>query len=185
MTAISGAGIGMAWQFPPLLSNNLKAKVEEMDRFKLNKDSKVLSFIPHRVASWWVTIDDLMWPQKTVKDKIKRRAEEFAKAEIDTAINFGFHVRFDFSNYFGRLIGYYNNVCEELHKYNIKFLDHYSCNDVERPRGESEIWKLNRNQRHHVLLYPDPIAAKIAQYEGHFFQDICEIDLRNGKRGYA
>jgi hypothetical protein len=118
-------------------------------------------------------------------DHIKRRAEAFAKAKIDTAINFGFHIRFDFSNYFGQLHGYYHHVCDELHKYDIKFIDHYSCNDVERPRGEEEIRKLNKGQRHHVLLYPDPIAAKFAQYEGHLFQDICEVDLRDGSRGYA
>ena len=146
---------------------------------------ETLGFIPNHVASWWCTLDDILWPQKSVIDNIKRRAEGFAKAKIDTAINFGFHIRFDFSNYFGQLHGYYQNVCEELHKYDIKFIDHYSCNNVERPRGEEEIKKLNRGQRHHVLLYPDPIAAKFAQYEGHFFQDICEVDLRDGSRGYA
>jgi hypothetical protein len=115
----------------------------------------------------------------------KLNAEAFAKANIDTAINFGFHIRFDFSNYFGQLHGYYANVCEELHKYDIKFMDHYSCNHVERPRGEEEFKKLHKGQRHHILLFHDPIAAEFAQYEGHLFRDICEVDLRDGSRGYA
>jgi hypothetical protein len=142
-------------------------------------------FIPVRAASWWCNIEDLLWSQKKITDKIKYRAEAFANARIDTAINFGFHIRFDFSNYFGQLHGYYANVCEELHKYNIKFMDHYSCNHVERPRGEEEFRKLHREQRHHILLFHDPVAAEYAQYEGHYFKDLCEVDFRDGSRGYA
>jgi hypothetical protein len=184
MAAISGIGIGVSGHISPLVADKTKTYIQGSNFFSLGQQ-QAESFIPNRVASWWCTLDDILWPQKSVIDHIRRRAEGFAAAKIDTAINFGFHIRFDFSNYFGRLHGYYANVCEELHKYNIRFLDHYSCNDVERPRGEAEIRKLNRNQRHHVLLYPDPVAAKFAQYEGHFFQDICEIDLRDGSRGYA
>ena len=109
-------------------------------------------------------------PQKKIVDKIKYRAEAFAKAKIDTAINYGWHVRFDFSNYFGQMMGYHANVCEELHKYGIKFMDHYSCNHVERPRGEAEFRKLHKGQRHHVLLFHDEMAAKHAQYERSFLQ---------------
>jgi len=145
----------------------------------------ILPFIPVRAASWWCTLEDILWPQKKITDKIKRRAEAFSKAGIDTAINFGFHIRFDFSNYFGQLHGYYANVCEELHKYDIKFLDHYSCNHVERPRGEDEFRKLHRGQRHHILLFHDPVAAQHAQYEGYLFNDLCEVDIRDGSRGYA
>jgi hypothetical protein len=144
-----------------------------------------LPFIPVRAASWWCDIEDLLWSQKKVVDKIKFRAEAFAKAKIDTAINFGFHIRFDFSNYFGQLHGYYANVCEELHKYDIRFLDHYSCNHVERPRGKAEVEKLHKMQRHHILLFHDPVSAGYAQYEGHFFKDLCEISLHDGSRGYA
>lgn len=143
------------------------------------------SFIPVRAASWWCDIEDILWPQKKIVDKIKRRAAAFAEAKIDTAINYGFHIRFDFSNYFGQLHGYYANVCDELHKQDIKFMDHYSCNHVERPRGAGEWRALARGQRHHTLLFHDPVAAEFAQYEGHFFKDLCEVDLRDGKRGYT
>jgi hypothetical protein len=144
-----------------------------------------LPFIPVRAGSWWCILEDILWPQKKITDRIKYRAEAFANAGIDTAINFGFHIRFDFSNYFGQLHGYYANVCDELHKYDIKFIDHYSCNHVERPRGEAEFKKLHRNQRHHILLFHDPIAAEHAQYEGYFFRDICQVSFLDGSRGYA
>jgi hypothetical protein len=142
-------------------------------------------FIPNRAASWWCTLEDLMWPEKQVVDRIKRRAEGFAEAGIDTAINFGFHLRFDFSDYFGSLHGYYAQVCEELHKYGIRFMDHYSCNFVTRPRGEAEFRKVHASHRHHILLHPDPVAAAHAQYAGHRFHDLCEIDVRDGSRGYS
>lgn len=183
MTAMSGIGLSLAKNISGFSYNIFKSRSQT--NVGKNVPPGSLAFIPNHVASWWSTLDDILWPQKSVIDSIKRRAEGFANAKIDTAINFGFHTRFDFSNYFGQLHGYYQNVCEELHKYDIKFIDHYSCNNVERPRGEQEIRKLNRGQRHHVLLYPDPIAAKFAQYEEHFFQDICEVDLRDGSRGYA
>lgn len=144
-----------------------------------------IPFVPRRVASWWNELEDLLWNQKVIRDKIKRRAEGFARAQIDTAVNYGFHIRFDFSNYFGQLHEYFNAVKDELHQYDIKFIEHYSCNHVERPRGKEEFNKLHRNQRHHILLFHDPIAAEHAQYEGHRFQEICEVDLFDGTRGYA
>jgi hypothetical protein len=144
-----------------------------------------MPFIPKRLASWWCTLEDLLWSQKKITDKIKRRAAAFAEANIDTAVSYGFHIRFDFANYFGQLHGYLADVANELHKYDIKFIEHYSCNHVERPRGEAEFKKLHRTQRHHTLLFHDPKAAAHAQYEGHLFHDICEVDLRDGSRGYA
>lgn len=142
-------------------------------------------FEPIRIASWWGTIDDLLWPQQHVIDRIKRRAEQFSKAGIDTAINFGFHMRFDFSNYFGSLHGYLAEVSQELQTYGIRFMDHYSCNLLVRPRGEQEFRKMHHAQRHHVLLHPDPIAAEHAQYAGYRFQDLCQVDVRDRSRGYS
>jgi hypothetical protein len=181
-SAVNAIGLGVVSNVPLIgqaaPKKDIKTQEDEIKTLKV-------SFVPVRAASWWVNIEDLMWPQKKIVDKIKYRAEAFAKAKIDTAINYGWHIRFDFSNYFGQMMGYHANVCEELHKYGIKFMDHYSCNHVERPRGDAEFRKLHKGNRHHVLLFHDPIAAAHAQYEGHFFNDICEVDIRDGSRGYA
>jgi len=181
-SAINALGIGVVSNVPLFGQTLLTPDTKIQNSKDLNKK---IPFVPVRAASWWVNIEDLQWSQKKIVDKIKRRAEAFAEAKIDTSVNFGFHIRFDFSNYFGQLHGYYANVCEELHQYGIKFMDHYSCNHVERPRGVAEFRKLHKGQRHHVLLFHDPIAAEHAQYEGHYFKDICEVDLRDGSRGYA
>lgn len=182
--SLTGMGLGLANSFPAVYADLPGDIITDANKINNFSDPSV-TFIPRRAASWWVTIEDLQWSQKKIVDKIKRRAEAFAEAKIDTAINYGWHIRFDFSNYFGQLHGFMAQSCEELHKYDIKFMDHYSCNHVERPRGTEEFKKLMRGQRHHVLLFHDPIAAEHAQYEGHFFKDICEVDIRDGSRGYA
>ena len=149
----------------------------------LDKDYE--EFRPYKMSCWWCSVEDLLWPQRKITDKIKRRAEGFAKANIDTVLNFGFHTRFDFSNYFGSLHGYLHDVCEELHKYGIKYMDHYSCNVIQRPKNKVELIKMHAAQRHCVLLHPDEKATEFAQYEGYMFRDLCEEDVRDGSRGYS
>lgn len=179
LTTVAGAGMGLAHSTAATFARGLNI----IPNIKNNSDAA--AFIPNRVASWWCELEDIMWPQVQVVDKIKRRAEAFAKAGIDTAINFGFHNRFDFCNYFKQLHGYYATVCDELHKNGVRFMDHYSCNDITRPRNEEDFKYVHKYERHAVLLFPDWEAAKYAQYEGYFFNDLCEVDLRDGSRGYA
>jgi hypothetical protein len=180
---LSGIGMGLAGKI------TVAAQPVEHNEIIINlpdaKPAPDVPFIPRRAASWWGSIDDLLWSEKAVIDKIKRRAEGFAKANIDTAVNFGFHARFDFSNYFGQLNNYFANVCDELHKHGIKFMDHYSCNHVIRPRGMDEFKKVHKHQRHCVLLFNDEASARQAQYEGYKFDDLCQVDIRDGKRGYT
>ena len=183
LTAMSGAGICFSNGFTKVLAAPVARPVG--GPVEGGALAGVKAFIPNRAASWWTTLDDILWPEKPVLDRIKKRADGFARAGIDTAINFGFHNRFDFSNYFGQLHGYYATVCEELHQRGIRFMDHFSCNHVARPRNEADFRKMHEFERHSVLLSPDPIAARHAQYEGHLYQDLCEVDLRDGSRGYA
>lgn len=182
LAATTGAGFGLSSPLKAMYSGGLFT----LSQLGTTKTTAPYSgFVPNRAASWWCDIQDIQWPQKAIRDKIKRRAENYAKAGIDTAINFGFHNRFDFAPYFKQLHGYYNEVCEQLHKYDIRFMDHYSCNHITRPRNEADFKFVNKYERLGVLLIPEPEAAKHAQYEGHRYQDLCEVDLRDGSRGYA
>lgn len=184
MTAVSGIALGVSGNIP-YLPDNIPAPDIKAGAAPGAGWLKADAFVPGSAASWWCSLEDILWPEKKITDKIKRRAEAFAKAGIDTAINFGFHIRFDYSNYFHQLHGYYRNVCETLHGYNIRFMDHYSCNHVNRPRTEQEFIKLHQRQRHEILLFHDQVAARHAQYEGILFDDICEVDLLDGSRGYT
>ncbi|MDY3286912.1 MAG: alpha-amylase family protein [Eubacteriales bacterium] len=147
-------------------------------------DRQYTYFRPKRAAAWITTIDDLLWPDINIIRKIERMAKGFADAGVDLAINYGFHTRFDFSDYFETLNGYYKNVCDELHKYGIRFMEHYSCNLVERPKP-GHLYELHNSERHHVLLHKDPIAAEFAQYAGHRFRDLVEKDVRDGSNAYC
>ncbi|HBK32237.1 MAG TPA: hypothetical protein DEF88_14740 [Porphyromonadaceae bacterium] len=184
---ISSVGLGIANTSiaSSMPEKGPQTKITLPDVSKMISTPPDIPFVPKRVASWWVTIEDLQWPQKSIRDKIKRRAEAFAEAKIDMAVNYGFHIRFNYANYFGHIHGYMANVCEELHKYGIKYMDHYSCNHIHRPKNQEEFRKLHKSHRHHVLLFHDPVAADYAQYEGHLFNDLCEVDIRDGSRGYA
>lgn len=54
----------------------------------------------NRIASWWISWNDLNWPTPDNMDKIKRRAEEMAKANVTAAMIFGAHFRWDFLPFF-------------------------------------------------------------------------------------
>lgn len=140
---------------------------------------------PRRAVSWWTTINELQWPNRSVRDDIRRRADALAEAGVDLAINFGCHMRFDFAMVFGSLHGYLGEVADELHRVGIRFFDHYSSNVITRPRGAAGRAHAHRSNRHQVLFYPDPIAAPHQQYAGHRYDDLRTIDLRDGGAAYA
>ena len=139
---------------------------------------------PLRVISWWSKINDLEWPAPAVRRKIQRRADQMAAANIDVAINFGFHYRFDFAPYFGALHGYLADVAAALHERHIQFMDHFSCNVIARPRTPEDVRGFHTHERHCVDLYPDALAAKEAGYAGFRFNDLRETLIASGEPTY-
>jgi len=139
---------------------------------------------PRRLISWWSRIEDMTWPDTRIRDKIQRRADACAKAGIDTVIHFGFHFRFDFLWYFGIVHGLLADIANALHERNIRFLDHYSCNLIARPRNIVEMIDYNTSQRHHIAIYPDRIAAETAEYAGYRLKDLREISVETGEPIY-
>ena len=86
----------------------------------------------HRIATWWFHWQDLQWPDSDNLEKIERRAEGFAKANVTAAMLFGAHFRWDFLPIFPLLHDYIATVAEKLHQYNIKLFDHHSVRLVHR-----------------------------------------------------
>ncbi len=139
---------------------------------------------PNRVISWWSTMGDLEWPARSVRDKIQRRADQMAAANIEVAIQFGFHYRFDFAWCFSTLHGYLADVATALHDRGIRYLDHFSCNLIARPRTPEDVLAYNTHERHCVNLYPDAVAAQEAGYSGYRFNDLRETLIGSGKPTY-
>ena len=140
---------------------------------------------PCRVISWWSTVDDLAWPARSVRDKIRRRADQMAAAEVNTAIQFGFHFRFDFAWCFGAVHGYLADVAAALHERNIRFLDHFSCNAIARPRTPAGHPGIPYARTALRQLVPDAIAAREAGYAGYRFNDLREISIVSGEPTYS
>ena len=92
-----------------------------------NKNSQ-----PKRLINWWLTWEDLNWPNIDISEKIKRRAEKAAEANVTTAVLFGAHFRWDYLPYFTILHDYLATVAEELGKYGIELIDHHSVNLIHR-----------------------------------------------------
>ena len=95
--------------------------------------------VPKRIASWWITWEDLNWPHQDAYDKIKRRAEGLAKAGATTAMIFGTHFRWDYMPYFILLHDYLATVAEELGKYGLELYDHHSVCLVHRYGTKEEM----------------------------------------------
>ena len=143
------------------------------------------TFRPRRLVSWWSRLPDLQWPDPRVRDAIRRHADRIAAAGVDTVVQFGFHCRFDFAPYFGLLHGYLNDVAESLHQRGIRFIEHYSCNVIARPRSAEDLKKYHTIHRHHVPIHPDPAAAETLRYAGFLLNDLREVDVETGGPTYS
>ena len=57
----------------------------------------------YRAVSWWLTFDDLAWPNSDLHDAIRRRADRCAASGVNCCIVFGAPFRWDFLPLWSRL----------------------------------------------------------------------------------
>ena len=133
------------------------------------------------MATWWMHWEDLRWPDLDNLDKIKSRAEGFAKANVTAAMFFGAHFRWDFLPIFPLLHDYIATVAEELHRYGIKLFDHHSVNLVHRYNTREEMRRVMHDSGPHLPFSPTFESAKSWQYHGKYLNDWRMIDVRNGQ----
>ena len=138
----------------------------------------------NRIATWWITWEDLNWPDPDTYDKIKARAEGLAKASVNTVMLFGTHFRWDWMPVFPLLHNYIKTVADELHKYGIKLFDHHSVNLVHRYSTQEEMIHVMRDSGPHLPFSPTWEAAATWQYKGKYLNDWRMIDVKNGKPLY-
>ena len=138
----------------------------------------------NRIATWWITWEDLNWPDPDTYDKIKARAEGLAKASVNTVMLFGTHFRWDWMPVFPLLHNYIKTVADELHKYGIKLFDHHSVNLVHRYSTQEEMLHVMKDSGPHLPFSPTWEAAATWQYKGKYLNDWRMIDVKNGKPLY-
>lgn len=137
-----------------------------------------------RMASWWISWEDLNWPDHDNLDKIKARAEGLAKADVTAAMIFGTHFRWDYLPYFTILHDYLATVAEELHKNGVKLFDHHSVNLVHRYRTREEMRHVILDSGPHLPFSPSWEAAATWEYKGKRLNDWRMIDVKTGQPMY-
>ena len=137
-----------------------------------------------RMASWWITWEDLNWPDHDNLDKIKARAEGLAKADVTAAMIFGTHFRWDYLPYFTILHDYLATVAEELHKNGVKLYDHHSVNLIHRYRTREEMRHVMLDSGPHLPFSPSWEAAATWEYKGKRLNDWRMIDVKTGQPMY-
>ena len=131
-----------------------------------------------RIVSWWIRWNDLNWPNGDNLDKIKRRAESMAKANVTTAMIFGTHFRWDYLPYFTLLHDYLATVAEELGKCGVELWDHHSVNLVHRYSTTEEMRHVMLHSGPHLPFSPSREAAACWEYKGKRLNDWRMIDVK-------
>jgi len=138
----------------------------------------------YRAVSWWLTWDDLTWPNPELRDKIRRRADKCAENGVNCALIFGAHFRWDFMPIWGRLHDELRFIADELHQRKILFFDHHSSGLTHRPRDREEALNIWRKNRHHIPFYPAIEEAATWQFNGSRLNDWRMLDVETGAPVY-
>lgn len=137
-----------------------------------------------RLINWWIAWEDLNWPNGDIHEKIKRRAEAAAKANVTTAVLFGAHFRWDYLPYFTLLHDHIATVAEELHKYGIELYDRHSVNLIHRYDTREQMRHVMLHSGPHLPFSPSREMAESWEYKGKRLNDWRMLDVRTGEPLY-
>ena len=137
-----------------------------------------------RLVNWWMSWEDLNWPNADGLDRIKRRAEQIAAANATTVILFGAHFRWDYLPYFTLLHDHIAGITEELHKVGVECYDRHSVNLIHRYDTREEMRHVMLHSGPHLPFSPSREAAASWEYRGKRLNDWRMIDVRDGKPLY-
>ncbi len=137
-----------------------------------------------RFISWWITWEDLNWPDDDTLDAIRKRADAVQASGATTVIIFGTHFRWDWLPYFTWLHDYIATVTEECHKRGIEVFDHHSINLVHRYHTRDEMIHVMRDSGPHLPFSPSFEAAADWTYKGKKLNDWRMIDVVTGEAAY-
>lgn len=138
----------------------------------------------YRAVSWWLTWEDLTWPNEELMNKIRRRADSCSASGVNCCIVFGAHFRWDFMPLWGRVHDLLRFIGDELRQRQIVLFDHHSSVLTHRPRNPEEALNIWRRNRHHVPFYPSNETAATWQFNGSRLNDWRMIDVETGQPVY-
>jgi hypothetical protein len=132
-----------------------------------------------RFASWWLTLEDLGWPDRRLTEKWERRAQTFRELGVNAAAMFGFHCRWDYTTICERVWGALREVANICHANGLKVVEHHSAILVHRVRNEQDRHQIRARNSHHVPYYPD--NWETAVYRGQPMADWRQISARDNR----
>ena len=134
----------------------------------------------YRMLSWWLRKNDLPFPQQAVKDKFRYRADRFAAENVNTAIIFGAHFRWDFRQVWSELHEMLRFIADELHDRGIQLYDHHSsvlnCYYNDDPNRFNATFS-----NHRQILMSPPESSPLPE---DFQDDWKMIDVTTGKPAF-
>lgn len=133
---------------------------------------------PKRIINWWLQWEDLNWPNADGLDRMKRRVEKAAEANVTTAITFGAHFRWDYLPYFTILHDHIASLAEEMHKYGMELYDRHSVNLIHRYDTVEEMRHVMLHSGPHLPFSPSREAADCWTYKGKKLNDWRMVDVR-------
>ena len=139
----------------------------------------------YRAVSWWLTWEDMTWPNDALMDKVRRRADHCAANAVNCCVIFGTHFRWDWMPLWGRVHDLFHFIGDELHQRQILLFDHHSSVLTHRPRNREEALNIWRRNRHHVPFYPSLETAATWQFNGSYLNDWRMIDVETGEPEYV
>lgn len=134
-----------------------------------------------RLAAWWLTWEDLNWPNVDNLDRIKARADKLAQANVTDAVIFGTHFRWDYLPFFPLLHDYLAEVAQQLHQRNVRLIDHHSVNLIHRYSTREEMRHVMLHSGPHLPFSPSWEAAATWEYNGSRLNDWRMLDVKTGK----
>lgn len=159
----------------PLTWNSMAGEVAPTEGRSLRKPE-----LRYRAVSWWLTWDDLTWPNPELMDKVRRRADKCAENGVNCCLIFGAHFRWDFMPIWGRLHDELRFIADELHQRKILLFEHHSSVLTHRPRNREETLNIWQRNRHHVPFYPSIEEAATWRFNGSLLNDWRMLDVETG-----
>lgn len=135
----------------------------------------------YRATSWWLTWDDMIWPDDDIADKFKRHADKALESGVNMAVIYGAHFRWDYMPLWMNLHDMIRFIAKELHQRGILLFDHHSSVLTHRYSNHREALAMRLRNRHHLPFAPSRDIASEWTYEGMKLNDWRMIDLVTGK----
>jgi hypothetical protein len=134
----------------------------------------------NRAVSFWIDWRFLDWPGENVRDIIVRRCDEMAAADVNLAIIFGTHFRWDYLPILSRVHDLLAFTSEQLHQRKIRLFDHHSSVLTHRIRKPEDREHIRKHNYHHLSFYPDTDFAAQMKYNGSYLNDWRMLDVATG-----